>query len=718
MTKGTRRWFLRTAAKGAALGAAAGMLPASILKAMEIPANNRTGTIRDVEHIVIFMQENRAFDHYLGTLNGVRGFGDPRALRLPGGRSVWQQPSDQHPDGHVMPFHGDSRRTNAYTVDGSDQGHQAAITIVNGGRYNGWGASRELHKRMVYHRAEDLPFYHALASAFTVLDQYHCSTLTQTYPNRLHLMTGCNGGGKVGGDPVMSNYGESDTPSADQATDKPLSHGPLTWTTYPERLEAAGIDWKVYQEYDNFGDNVISVFKPFRPAPKDSPLYRRGRSWVSENTSGPDRTRSDGEQLVAAFRADIAAGRLPQVSLIVTAADLSEHPTAEPAKGEHICAKLIEALVDHPDVFAKTVFIVNYDEAGGFFDHMPPPRPPLTAEDGHSTVPVAGESKHYPDDGNDHHPNKGTFPLGLGIRVPAMVISPWSRGGYVCSELFDHTSVLRFIEARFGVREQNISDWRRSVCGDLTSAFDFANPNRDWRDLVLPDTADFMARVQASAAAAHLTIPEHQEPTSQEGPQRRYRPLPYRLSAEMRLVDGRPQFLLENGGRTGAVFQLFDNQDRQGPWRYTLGAGHRHKAQPWQPDGQTSFDLSLHGPAGFFRQFVGSTICDIEIGLTESPQRGQVDLAIRNWGPHHAIVRIVQATVYGGGERRVELAGGTATLVSWPVTANDHWYDLTITTQSGAPFLWRYAGHVETGLESRTDPAIGPMVLGNPIIAG
>jgi len=221
------------------------------------------------------------------------------------------------------------------------------------------------------------------------------------------------------------------------------------------------------------------VFKPFRPCPKDSPLYQRGRAWVSEDKTGADRTRSDGEQLVEAFRADIAGGRLPQVSWIVTAADLSEHPSAEPSKGEHVCAKLIEALVDHPEVFSKTVFIVNYDEAGGFYDHVQPPMPPLTPDQGYSTVSVAGEAKDYGQD--TERPHHGAHPLGLGIRVPAIVVSPWSRGGFVCSEVFDHTSTLQFLEKRFGVREENISDWRRTVCGDLTSAFDFARPTRTGR---------------------------------------------------------------------------------------------------------------------------------------------------------------------------------------------------------------------------------------------
>lgn len=195
-------------------------------------------------------------------------------------------------------------------------------------RYDRWGHSSALKQRMLHYDAGDLPFYYALADAFTVCDAYHCSTMTQTYPNRLHLFTGCNGGGTGGGDPEMSNYGEDETPSADMREDKKLRPEAYQWTTYAERLQHAGISWKVYQEYDNFGDNLLSVFPAFRPCPPASELYKRGRSWVSEHKGGPDRTRSDGEQLVAAFRDDIANGRLPKISWIVTAAALSEHPKA------------------------------------------------------------------------------------------------------------------------------------------------------------------------------------------------------------------------------------------------------------------------------------------------------------------------------------------------------------------------------------------------------
>jgi len=709
--KTDRRAFLRSAAAGAA----AGLLPATVARAMAIPARHRTGTVMDVEHVVIFMQENRAFDHYFGALNGVRGLGDPRPQRLPGGASVWRQPSGEHPDGFVAPFHGDASVTNAYTVDGSEQGHQGAITIVNDGRYDAWGHSGELHKRMVYYKASDLPFYHALASAFTVCDAYHCSTLTQTYPNRLHLWTGCNGGGKVGGDPEMSNYGEDETPSADMATDKVMAQGPHDWTTYAERLQDAGISWKVYQEYDNFGDNILSVFKPFRPCAKDSPLYARGRAWVSEDKTGADRTRSDGEQLVEAFRADVAADRLPQVSWIVTAADLSEHPQAEPSKGEHVCAELIKALVDHPEVFAKTVFIVNYDEAGGFYDHMLPPMPPLTPEQGWSSVSVAGESKTYGP--LDKGANKGAHPLGLGIRVPAIVVSPWSRGGFVCSEVFDHTSTLQFLEKRFGVREDNISDWRRTVCGDLTSAFDFANPNQDWTALALPQTADYMARVARSKAAPSLKIPKKQTASTQEGPQRAARPLPYALSADARVRDGGLWIDLVNRGRAGAVFQVFDNTDRDGPWRFTLAAGEAYAAGHWNHAGRApgSYDLTVQGPNGFHRRFAGDASRPQPVVSVTADARSRLVVRLAGSGGGSAMVtaRMNEAYPLAEGEARQGLILRPRRVVRsvWDLRGSDHWYDLTLTLADDPSFTQRLAGHLETGRASRTDPGIGQMRL-------
>ncbi|HEY4030674.1 MAG TPA: phospholipase C, phosphocholine-specific [Caulobacteraceae bacterium] len=709
-----RRDFLQRIGGGLAAGVGLGALPASLRKAMAIPAHSVSGSIMDVEHVVIYMQENRSFDHYFGAFSGVRGFGDPRPLRLPGGAAVWRQPSGEHPDGWVMPFHGDARTTNAYVVDGSEQSHQENTTIVNGGRYDRWGHSGELHKRMAYYRGSDLPYYYALASAFTLCDAYHCSTLTQTYPNRLHLWTGCNGGGKVGGDPEMSNYGEDDTPSADMAEDRPMARGPYDWTTYAERLQEAGISWKVYQEYDNFGDNILSVFKPFRPCAKDSPLYERGRSWVSEHKGGADRKRSDGEQLVEAFRADIAGGRLPQVSWIVTAADLSEHPTAVPSKGEHVCAKLIEALVDHPEVFARTVFIINYDEAGGFYDHMLPPMPPLHEAEGFSTVPVAGEAKDYGADAEVA--NRGRHPLGLGVRVPAIVVSPWSRGGFVCSEVFDHTSTLRFLETRFGVMEPNISDWRRAVCGDLTSAFDFKSPNRDWTGLALPDTADYAQRIARSLASPTLKIPAQQAPSAQDAGQRPSRPLPYRLAADARIEHGRLLVDLVNTGRAGAVFQVFDASGAAGPWRFTVGAGERYAAGHWNQAGPLeAHDLIVHGPNGFYRRFAGRTDQGLALSLAEAAG-GDVGLRLANRGAEPLEVEVAMDDPYpvlAGALRRrtVHVGPGRSAQIAWNLAASDHWYSLTVSAKGLPGFLQRFAGRLETGGAGRTDPGIGPMRL-------
>lgn len=708
-----RRRFLQLAGAGVS---AASLV--SLQKAMAIPARNTSGSIMDVEHVVIFMQENRAFDHYFGTFAGVRGQGDPRPLRLVDGHSVWRQPSDEHPDGYVMPYWADSKTSSAYVVGGGDQGHVEALPIVNGGRFDGWGVSRQLHNRMTYYRASDLPYYHALARNFTILDAYHCSTLTQTYPNRLHLWTGCNGGGKVDCDPVMSNYGEDETPSADMAEDRPMDA--YTWTTYAERLEKAGISWKVYQEYDNFGDNILHCFKSFRPCDTSSNLYRRGRSWVSEHKTGPDRTRSDGQQLVEAFRADIASGRLPQVSWIVTSAALSEHPSWTPVDGENICARLIEALTDHPEVFAKTAFIINYDEAGGLFDHMPPPMPPATESEGWSGVDTSGEFKDY-----DVHPAytiRGRQPIGLGIRVPAMIVSPWTRGGYVCSEVFDHVSTLKFLERRFGVRETNISDWRRAVSGDLTSAFDFATPNAELASLQLPSTKDYKARLAHAAAQPSLAIPAVQTPGGQLAEQRPARALPYRLTADLIVSPDGVAIAMNNPGDKAAVLNVHDYAPyAMAPWRYTLDKGQSHTASPWNAENRDLYDLVVHGPNGFYRHFAGRLRADDKpindpVSVTVSDDQGDLVLALVNTGETPVSLVMAFAPAYVRGDllperRDLILQPGARHLQRLPVAAADHWYDVTLTRNDLPGWTRRYAGHVETGRASRTDPGIGAMVV-------
>lgn len=710
MLLGNRRNFLRLAG-GSAIAAA---YPGLIERAFAIAPDRRTGTLADIDHIVVHMQENRAFDHYFGAMRGVRGLGDPRPLRLPGGRTVWAQPSDAHPDGYVLPYHGDTKTTRAFYVDGADQSHQENMHIFHRGRYDRWGHTHELKHRMLHYQAQDLPFYHALAEAFTICDAYHCSTMTQTYPNRLHLFTGCNGGGTVGGDPSMSNYGESDTPSADMREDRPLIDGYYHWSTYAERLQAAGIDWKVYQEYDNFGDNLLSVFPNFRPCHPSSELYRRGRAWVSEDKAGADRTRSDGEQLVAAFRNDIAQGRLPQISYVVTADALSEHPRSEPSTGEHVTAGLINALVDHPEVFARTLFILNYDEAGGFFDHMPPPVPPVGSYRGHSTVSLEGETKDYR---GQEVPDPAEHPIGLGIRVPAMVISPWSRGGKVCSQLFDHTSVIQLMEKRFGVHEPNISTWRRTVCGDLTATLDLARPDQSATALDFAITGDFKERNRRSNEATPFGIPEKQMPGEQERGQRRHCALPYRFAMAARIADAKAlQIDLRNTGPVGVTFTVHDNLDVQEPWHFTIGAGHNHSATDWGID--NAYDLTVRGPNGYWRRLAGNLTIDAagpDVELIEQPENGAIALAFHNRSNTALTFVAAMDSAYpvtGERVRQVSLAPGQTTNLSLALDASDNWYDVSVRCEEHhAGFLRRFAGKVETGRTGKTDPGIGMMRL-------
>jgi phospholipase C len=164
----------------------------------------------------------------------------------------------------------------------------------------------------------------------------------------------------------------------------------------------------------------------------------------------------------------VKSGKLPQVSWIAGPAGYTEHSDYPINYGAWYVSQILDILVSNPEVFIKTVFLINYDEADGSFDHIVPPTPPQAAANGASTVSIENEIVTT----TDPH-----GPIGLGTRVPFIAISPWSKGGYVNSQVFDHTSVIQFIEKRFGVLEHNISPWRRAVTGDLTSVFNFANPN-------------------------------------------------------------------------------------------------------------------------------------------------------------------------------------------------------------------------------------------------
>jgi len=259
------------------------MLPPAIRRALALPANNATGTIQDIEHIVILMQENRSFDHYFGTLRGVRGFGDPRPIVLPGGQPVWQQPNGT---GYVLPFRPHAGDLGLQYMQGTPHNWPDAHGAWNGGNCDAWIPNKGT-TTMAYFTREDIPFHYALADAFTVCDAYHCSLMGATDPNRYHMWTGWVGNDGTGGGPVVDN--------------SELGYG---WSTYPERLEQAGVSWKIYQDIGdgldadgfwgwtsdpfigNYGDNSLLYFNQYRNAQPGDPLYDNARTGTHVAVSG------------------------------------------------------------------------------------------------------------------------------------------------------------------------------------------------------------------------------------------------------------------------------------------------------------------------------------------------------------------------------------------------------------------------------------------------
>ncbi|MDP9125983.1 MAG: phospholipase C, phosphocholine-specific, partial [Pseudomonadota bacterium] len=508
-----RRHFLRTVATAAGSTAALTAFPPAIARALAIAANNRTGTIQDVEHIVCLMQENRSFDHYFGSMAGVRGFADPFPIPVPDtsllqGRTVWYQRNDTATGTNpkvLAPQHNDTS-VNFALIRTSDTPHlyPDAQLAWDHGRLSNWPQYKN-NPAMVYYTQTDIPFQFALANAFTLCDDNHSAFTGGTNPNRCFFYTGTNHGKDDPGLPGVFNGPAMDN-SYNALTNGTIKSG-YTWMTYAERLEDAGVSWQVYQneELEFYALNSLLGFKNFRDAnaastpsvsptrtPRQQALYEKGI-----------RTRD-----LDLLKADVIAGTLPQVAWICATASGSEHPSASsPAQGAAYIARVLDALTANPDVWSKTVLIVNFDENDGFFDHAAPPAPPsytswnadpaLARLAGASTVDASDEYLGDADGGIASVDPYKHHPFGLGPRVPMYVISPWSKGGWVNSQVFDQTSTIRFIEKRFGVVETNISAWRRAVAGDLTSCFNFATPND--ADLVsaLPDTT---ARDAASRA--------------------------------------------------------------------------------------------------------------------------------------------------------------------------------------------------------------------------
>lgn len=434
-------------AAGCATGSASPSTSTAARAASTPPAGSDLGA---VEHVIFLMMENRSFDHYYGTYPGVRGFDDHPEGDLGPFSQACPSNTSASPVGRLLPF-----RLDTVTTDIADCTFDLTHAWApqhhcrNGGKMDSFA---RVHTQpeyegpsqgtltMGYYTREDLPYYYALADAFTLCDGYHCSVMGPTHPNRLMQMSGTiDPAGKAGGPVVITNG-------------KPSALFSVHWDTMPEALEDAGVSWKYYnpagalysievmRKLGLTTDSVLPYFSQYEN-PK-SALYQKA---FLPSFPGD-------------FAADVQAGTLPQVSWISTPVGYDEHPPAPSFLGEWFTDQVLRTLLSNPEVWSKTVLFHMYDENDGFFDHVDPPVAPAGTEGEYLSVqPLPADAQGI------------AGPIGLGFRVPLLVLSPFSRGGHICSDTFDHTSQLRFIEERFGVRAPNLSAWRRSTVGDLTA---------------------------------------------------------------------------------------------------------------------------------------------------------------------------------------------------------------------------------------------------------
>jgi phospholipase C len=836
----TRREFLSFAAGLLGAAGAAGECLESIARAAAIEPAAESSFL-DAEHVVILMQENRSFDHAFGTLRGVRGFNDPRAITLPDGNPVWVQ-ADANGKRYV-PFRLDIKQTKATWMGSLPHSWADQVDARNGGHYDRWlpakrsgnPAYANMPLTLGYYARDDIPFYYALADAFTICDQYFCSSLTGTTPNRCYLWSG-----------TIRERPSQEAP-ANVRNEEVEYETMADWPTFPERLEDLGVSWKVYQNeitidsgfteaedawLANFGDNPLEYFNQYHvrlaavrrafverrieklPAliealkhqitaqggkssqrakrlaqltrelkglqaerekfrgkslaalsPREKslhdrafstntgdPLYRQLTDLVYRENGTERRMRVPKGDVLHQFREDVNGGRLPKVSWIVSPETFSDHPSSA-WYGAWYIAEVLDILTRNPEVWKKTIFLLTYDENDGYFDHVPPfvaPHPghPETGQ----VTPGIDASVEYVELAQDQ---KRVGPvrargnsIGLGYRVPMVIASPWNRGGCVCSQVFDHTSVLQFLEhllsRKLGrkVEEPNISRWRRTVCGDLSATFQSAADARN-ATLPFPPRDEFLesihqAQFKALPSDFHPLSHEEIEQTRnsppgssllprQEPGTRPSCPLPYQLAVDGSLNRSRTQFTI----RFEAGDKLFGSRSAGAPFTvyalgstakvtvrdYAIEAG-RHLEDSWAlaefPNGQ--YHLRVCGPNGFFREFAG-TADDAPLELRfecvrvqdEPPTlTGDVALVVTNPDPNKGVSLEVQDSAYGKPVQSRTVMPGQQASFTFESQKTGGWYDFTCRVkQPSGRLLSRYAGRVETGKWSTSDPAMG-----------
>lgn len=676
-------------------------------KALAVQANNATRSINDVKHIVILMQENRSFDHYFGTLKGVRGFGDRFPVPLKSGERAFHQSDGEK---IVPPYRAHGKTSNAALVQGTPHNFADMQAAWNQGKYGYWPLFKTPYS-MAYYTREEIPFQYAMAESFTISDAYFCSIATGTDPNRIIFWSGSNF------DPEKRaagiNCGDQDSEPVNLrcwitgALPEPgytYKGNAFKWPTIPDVLDKEGISWRIYQDpNDNWTGAMHGclAFESFREAKPGSSIYENGmRHWSLEN-----------------LKDDVMNDRLPAVSWILPSQKDSEHPGApsSPYRGADFTHQILEAVTANPEVWSKTVFFITFDENDGFFDHLPAPAVPSYNLNGtlagKATLDLAGMYFDNSKGKQNYLDKRDTIsgdvrPWGMGPRVPLYILSPWSKGGWVHSEVADHTSIGQFIEKRFGITLPAISPWHRAVSSDLTSAFDFVTPN-DPVFPALPDTSDHALRDAASKRLPKAVAPEKPSSLYQEKGTRFSRALPYRLHCHLTPFQQEQQVQLEfdNRGKAGAVYHVYNLYDLDAiPRRYTVEAGKSLEDQ-WNVSEGGNYDLEVFGPNGYFQKFKGSLAENQPLTRLEyDHRRGGIAMELRNTGNDPLRLRIVTNAYDHAEVDFFDIPPGKTEKKSWKLTDSGNWYDFSVESQTG--YLHRFAGRVETGKHSVSDPAM------------
>ncbi len=704
------------------------------------------GKLADIEHVVILMQENRSFDHYFGTLRGVRGFGDPRPLRLRNGKPVWEQSKGGRPyrlpkkpayESGIIGETIDANSSGSVFLQDPAHGYDTGLLAWNGGLSDQWIEQKDF-VALAHYAEEDIPLYFKLAKAFTLCDAYFCSHNGATDPNRSFYYTGtCNG---LASNDFFSGW----------SGDRPA------WKSYPEKLEDLGIDWKFYQDgltwtsdafAGNYGDNTLEYFGRYQD--KTTSIYKKNQTINSILRTDPNRPSQ--------FEQDILDNKLPEVSWIVAPEAFTEHPKYPPHFGEYYVHEILRAFAANKAVWHKTLFLITYDENGGFFDHVLPPAPPLNEGQGQVspgiTLTPPGVSRdlnsEYPDKVSKdpdveafYAKDKPNVPIGMGPRVPMLVISPWSAGGRVCSETFDHTSVIRFLDTWLSAKGKqakdapffpNISSWRQAVAGDLTSTLDFNRLGTTELDNLVASTrkAVILTGTDQSKARTVATFhpgiddvnadPDANKPVlvKQDKAQCELLPVGYDFQVFFKYGkhnDGktRVEWVIRNSGPLGASFYVIPYSRTDQPWRYSVDGvkpgGTPVTVSDYAQIASGDYAYAIHGPNGYLFEFAGNSLDTVQMQLpnitdVQSLDEGKtVRFIIDKWPTANGKLKLVSA--YTEYEATLDPDQNKPTIID--ITTVDGWYDVSfVDAVKENTYLRRYAGHLENGRIGKSDPAIG-----------